>query len=124
MTSALPPKADSSRTSRYVRKVPTRDSCTAAILTAYSIISSARASNVGGMMRPNAEHELGKSPAVTVYFPFLGGGGWRPGSIGMGGQRVVGVKPLLCTFHRAFFSIGSRTTVRRSITPAHLGRKA
>jgi hypothetical protein len=40
-------------------------------------------------MRPNAEHELGKSPAVTVSISVLGSGGWRKGSIGMGGQRVV-----------------------------------
>src|SRR5712672_3361275 len=32
MTSALPPKADSSQTSGHVRKVPTTDSCTAAKL--------------------------------------------------------------------------------------------
>src|SRR5258706_9573886 len=53
MFSALPPKADSSRTSRYVRIVPQPDSCTATTI-AYSITSSASASKLGGTTMPSA----------------------------------------------------------------------
>jgi hypothetical protein len=48
MTSALPPKADSSRTSGHVRKVPEGD------IWVYSTTSSAWASNVVGTTRLSA----------------------------------------------------------------------
>src|SRR3977135_1759999 len=70
-----------------------------------------------------AEHELGKSPALTVFTSVLGSRavGGRFDRHGRAARPCL--NPLLCIFHRVFFSIGSRTTVRRSITPAHLGGK-
>ena len=49
MTSALPPKADSSRTSGHVRLVPIADSCTAAKEALFDHLV-ARASSIGVMV--------------------------------------------------------------------------
>ena len=51
--SALARFADSSRTSREVGEVPLPDSCSAAN-RCYSMISSARTSSVGGILKPRA----------------------------------------------------------------------
>src|SRR5712692_10698212 len=52
-TSALPPKADSNRTSGHVRLVPFPDSCTAAKQHPYSITSLASASSLSGRSSPS-----------------------------------------------------------------------
>src|SRR6202035_720962 len=53
MSSGLPLKADITRCMRHVSNVPATDSCTAANSVYYSITSSAKADNDGGMVRCN-----------------------------------------------------------------------
>jgi hypothetical protein len=80
--------------------------------------------NVGRDDEAERRARIGKvSGRNSFYFRFWEaavGGEVRSAWAGSASSRET----LLCTFHPAFFSIGSRTTVRRSITPAHLGRKA
>src|SRR5260370_16418301 len=54
MFSALPLRRDNAECGRHVRKVPIRDSCTAANQHLYSITSSARVRRVGGTMMRSA----------------------------------------------------------------------
>ena len=58
--SALPLKADKSRTCRHVRLVPITTECNAAKKRCYLIASSARTSSVGGTPRPSAFASLRK----------------------------------------------------------------
>jgi len=53
-TSALPPKADSSQTSRHVRKVPWTDSCAAAIANAIRPSRRLKSSSEDGTVRSSA----------------------------------------------------------------------
>jgi hypothetical protein len=69
----------------------------------HSITSSARASNVGGMVRPGAKPDLGKSPAGTVTIAVFGRRRLETGFDRDRAGRASRVKPFLRTFHRAFF---------------------